>query len=77
MSDAETGIGGKAIVPPVDTFVLNDQGMTAWSAVFESLTVERLPGGMRSLKVIVKGACVYNRVFTDSEAAHLARLLAP
>lgn len=59
----------------MNTFVLNDRGMTAWKATFDEIVVEPLPGGMRSLKVIADSVAVYERVLTVPEAAHLANLL--
>ncbi len=65
----------ESIVPPAGHLVSTDRGLTAWSAVFDTITIDKLPAGMRAFKVVVAGASVVDKVLTAEQAAHLAKLL--
>ena len=56
-------------------FVATDRGLTAWRPAFDTITVDPLPGGLRSIKVVSDGRILLDRVLSCQEAAHLAALL--
>lgn len=72
MSDTDTG---NAILPPIGQFVRDDHGLTAWKAIFDKISVDRLPDGRRHLRVTSEGELVYQRTLEAAEARHLAALL--
>lgn len=72
MSEAETG---KTILPPIGQFVLDERGLTTWTAAFDHITIDRLPNGDRLLKVTAGSEIVYQRTLSAAEARHLAQLL--
>jgi len=71
MSDVDTG----TMLPPIDQFLLDDRGLTAWAAVFDKIAIDKLPDGRRRLIVTAGSKVVYQRTLSAAESVHLAGLL--
>jgi hypothetical protein len=73
MSETDGTIGK---LPPPDTFVVTDSGLTLWSPKFLVASVTKCgSAGDRILRIEDGGEVIFVRVLTQEQAGHLARLL--